>query len=302
MATIKKYNGSTWENAVVRKYGTASEIIVPPTTIYCDGSNITTYTIKGNTVQNGTPTPSNPVDVSGVGVRTENLFPPDTPWYRNNNSSALVKTDAQNDRIKSDIIPISDSYSYLSIEMFNPPQIDGWYLASIRFYGDDLTTTIPSTGTNPRAIPTGAKWYSLLYATNTGYIDDSTKTALQNAQIIAAYGDTVPTSFEPYGYKIPILTNQQTIDIYIGDLPLLKSLDGTAVDEISNGTLTRRVDSDGSVLPTPTTTQITMPSIPTTDGANSITVDTTVQPSEFTATWTGWHDSSAKEYDGTNWQ
>lgn len=35
--------------------------------------------------------------------------------------------------------------------------------------------------------------------------------------------------------------------------------------------------------------------IPTTEGANSITVDTTVQPSEFTATWTGWHDASVKE-------
>lgn len=43
-------------------------------------------------------------------------------------------------------------------------------------------------------------------------------------------------------------------------------------------------------------------SIPTTDGANSITIDTTVQPSEFTATWTGWHDSSVQEYDGTDWQ
>ena len=43
-------------------------------------------------------------------------------------------------------------------------------------------------------------------------------------------------------------------------------------------------------------------SIPTTEGANSITVDTTVQPSEFTATWTGWHDSSVKERDGSQWQ
>lgn len=42
--------------------------------------------------------------------------------------------------------------------------------------------------------------------------------------------------------------------------------------------------------------------IPTIDGANTITVDTTVQPSEFTATWTGWHDSSVKEYDGSDWQ
>ena len=67
MATIKKYNGSTWENAVVRKYGTASEIITPPTTIYTDGTAISTYIIKGNTVQSGTPTPSNPVPVVGVG-------------------------------------------------------------------------------------------------------------------------------------------------------------------------------------------------------------------------------------------
>jgi hypothetical protein len=42
-------------------------------------------------------------------------------------------------------------------------------------------------------------------------------------------------------------------------------------------------------------------SIPTTEGANSITVDTTVQPSEFTVTWTGWHNASVKEWDGQNW-
>lgn len=41
--------------------------------------------------------------------------------------------------------------------------------------------------------------------------------------------------------------------------------------------------------------------IPTTEGANTITVDTTVQPSEFTATWTGWHNATVKEWDGQNW-
>ena len=173
MADSKKYDGSQWEHSL-RKQTTASEIIVPPTTIYADGTAISTYTIKGNTTQSGTPSPSSPISVNGVG---------------------------------------------------------------------ELETTGEHTGE----------------------------------------------------YKIPISSGQQTIDIYIGDLPLLKSLDGTAVDEISNGTLTRRVDSDGSVLPTPTTTQITMPSIPTTEGANSITVDTTVQPSEFTATWTGWHNAAVKE-------
>jgi hypothetical protein len=55
-------------------------------------------------------------------------------------------------------------------------------------------------------------------------------------------------------------------------------------------------------LATPTSTTVTAPSIPTTEGANSITVDTTVQPSEFTATWTGWHDASVQEWDGDSWE
>ncbi len=48
-------------------------------------------------------------------------------------------------------------------------------------------------------------------------------------------------------------------------------------------------------LNTATTETVTVPSIPTTEGANSITVDTTVQPSEFLATWTGWHNAYVKE-------
>jgi hypothetical protein len=71
------------------------------------------------------------------------------------------------------------------------------------------------------------------------------------------------------------------------------------------------------VLATPETTTVNEPlmkigdyadtvsnatAIPTTEGANSITVDATVQPSEFTATWTGWHNAAVKEYDGSDWQ
>ena len=71
MADSKKYDGSQWEHSL-RKLTTATADIEP--TIYTDGTAITSYTIKGNTVQNGTPTPSNPVDVNGVGEKTANLF------------------------------------------------------------------------------------------------------------------------------------------------------------------------------------------------------------------------------------
>lgn len=289
-----------WQHSL-RKLTTATEAVENP--LYSDGTPITAYTIKGNEEHTGTPSPSNPITISGVGNKTANLLPTNIAWYLNNNSSAMDKSDVSDIRIKTDVFPVSDTNAYLTVGGFNLPNIDGLYLATIRFYGDDLTTAIPSTGTNPRAIPTGAKWASLLYGTNSTTFDTSTiKSQMQVAQITAIYGQTAPLSYIPYGYEIPISSGQQTIDIYIGDLPLLKSLDGTVVDEISNGTLTRRVDADGSVLPTPTTTQITMPSIPTTQGANSISVDTTVQPSEFTATWTGWHNAYVKEYDGSDWQ
>ena len=307
MATIKKYNGSTWENAVVRKYCTASEIITPPTTIYADGTAISTYTIKGNTAQSGTPTPSNPVEVNGVGERTENLFDKNsmyvTNYYLNASDGQYQKSSSTN--LCTIIVPVEPSETYtITITSYTkrigffanyPHEADYPESYTNRSTGSYTTSTITLTA------PSTAN-YLVVYCyssteRNAGYtIDD----VISNIMLVE--GDTAPTNYIPYGYKIPISSVQQTIEIYIGDLPLLKSLDGTAVDEISNGTLTRRVDSDGSVLPTPTTTQITMPSIPTIEGANSITVDTTVQPSEFSATWSGWHDSSVKEWDGSDWQ
>jgi hypothetical protein len=191
--------------------------------------------------------------------------------------------------------------------------------------------------------------------------------------------------YEPYGYKIPILTAQQTTNIYLGSVQSNRQikklvLDGTESAYTytyngTNGVALRNVletnynHVDGLcthypvatsnvgdslwigagnanlyfvgildimgyttytqfmqycadqyaagtpvtvwyVLATPQTTTVNEPlmkigtyadtisnaaSIPTTDGANTITVDTTVQPSEFTATWTGWHNAYVKE-------
>lgn len=71
MADSKKYDGSQWEHSL-RKLTTATEAVENP--LYSDGTAITSYTIKGNTVQDGTPTPSNPVAVNGMGDKTANLY------------------------------------------------------------------------------------------------------------------------------------------------------------------------------------------------------------------------------------
>ena len=46
----------------------------PPLSFTAKGKPLTAWSINGNTVQNGTPTPENPVEVQAVGDRTANLF------------------------------------------------------------------------------------------------------------------------------------------------------------------------------------------------------------------------------------
>jgi hypothetical protein len=370
-----------WQHSL-RKLGTATETIQSGDTIYADGT-AATLSLKGNEQHTGTPSPSNPVDANGVGERTENLFPATTNWYRNNSSDPSRTEDIQDTRIKSDIVPISGDGETISVATFNMPDISGLALLALRFF--DSAKTEISSGLPPIAIPVGAKYISLLYGTATGGITDATKSQMQSAQIMVVYGNSIPTSYEPYGYKIPISNGQQTTNIYLGSVPLDKN--GTAVDTIEDNTLykvTNRSVLTGSenwtlqsinqygmanfylanvltgldiskgilcshgerqttgisqtttegflannngeiyfrinsttastvsefqswlsgqnpqvtflyTLATPTSTTVTAPSIPTTDGANTITVDTTVKPSEVTATYTGWHDASVKE-------
>ena len=65
--SIKKYTNGSWTPAC-RKYGTETDSITTlPATIIGDGTPISSYTIKGNMEQNGTPTPSSPIYPSECG-------------------------------------------------------------------------------------------------------------------------------------------------------------------------------------------------------------------------------------------
>ena len=96
---FQPYSSTGWLHSL-RKLTTATEAVENP--LYSDGSPITAYTIKGNTVQDGTPTPSNPVDVNGVGERTANLC---NGWeYGNIDTSGNEQ--ASNTEMRTGYIPI----------------------------------------------------------------------------------------------------------------------------------------------------------------------------------------------------
>lgn len=235
--------GNTWNTIGYKKYETATDTITSlPKTIIGDGQPITSYTIKGNIQQSGTPTPSNPIYPSECGERTENLFGYNVTWWRNNINDSTNHTDTSTTRIKSDIQDISDSNSYISLKIFAP--ITNMRIIGIGFFGDDVTTKLPDsttiTITNTtiiQQIPTGAKHYFILLGDDTGGITSDTKTALASAQICAIYGDVLPNTFIPYGYKIPITLGNNNYSVYLSE-PLRKISD-TADSLLSSGTASR---------------------------------------------------------------
>ena len=69
---------------------------VPPitTTYQAIGKNLKDYKIYGNSVQDGTPTPTNPVEIESVGDKTKNLFDYKTVYEPYIDSNGNISTTA----------------------------------------------------------------------------------------------------------------------------------------------------------------------------------------------------------------
>ena len=261
-----------------KKYETATDTITSlPQTIIGDGQNISAYTIKGNMTQSGTPTPSNPVYPTEVGEKTANLFNPNNRTTNSKliNGEVVTGTSLQGYYV-SDYIAINGSNASI-----NNARSYGWY---------DINKSLISYENKSYGIfrnyakPNGATYIRLEF--NASEIMSDAVYVLDGN-----YTEQTMPPFEPFGYKIPISLNNVTYPIYISE-PLRKSLDGSNVfDTIeSNGTLTRRVDANGDALATPTTEQVTVPTLTTTGTAEQFNVLTTLAPSEVSLTYHGWHE------------
>lgn len=362
----------------LRKLGAATETIQSGDTIYTNGQPISTYTIKGNTVQNGTPTPSNPVAVSGTGDRTENLYNianvVENTFIKASTTGTPLGSEISNSEWScSDYIEVLPNTEYT----VNYPKYIFATSAGLVFYtSKSVSSAIEGVTTGTQ----GSKTYTFTTPNNCNYVRFSWSNQNGNETTFVTGGTAKP--YEPYGFKIPIST-LQTINNYLGSIQSTRQInkivfdgtetgwdkgtyafyytindmyirsqvicthyeyyDGTSSSAPTNSISTasgvgtsiwiKTADHDTTtldqwkaylqaqyaagtpvtvyyVLNTATTGTVNEPlmaigtyadsisnaaAISTTDGANSISVDTTVQPSEFSATWTGWHDSSVKE-------
>ena len=179
----------------------------PPITITADGNALLDYRIYGNTVQNGTPTPENPVDVVGCGERTENLFDfnavnPDNGYAYGKQlvSDGNVYTFTQTNVSEYISITPLSSYTFTYGSQYNDVYAV-LYNAKREF--------VRSIRYNGRKVITYQSQEDETYLRLT-YLRSKENTVMLNLGSAAL-------PYEPHGYKLPILSNSIVTNIYLGE-------------------------------------------------------------------------------------
>ena len=227
---IKKYTNGSWVSASYRKYGTETDAITTlPATVIGDGTPISSYTIKGNMEQNGTPTPENPIIPSGCGERTENVMP-SAPAETKSSNGVTITCDGNGVytlsgtalsgtyivfRFKDFTIPISVGQSGQgTMSLFNTVPSDQIGMAFLNGNTAIDAWSINSANRKSNSYNTmsGAVCNAIqFYVPAGGNCDCVIKPCFTNDSIY-------PASYIPYGYKLPITLGSTTTNIYLGEV------------------------------------------------------------------------------------
>jgi hypothetical protein len=211
---------------------TATDTITDlPKTTYNDGTNAT-VAIKGNMQQSGTPTPTSPITPSECGERTENLLDYSTfvNDYWLNNNTGLPQPYNNGGRIAT-TSPIDVNNVNNVTFNFTSGVANTQFMYSL-FNGSTLIERVTGLSRETTIdVSNGDTLYLCLYRT-TGL--PITISDVSNAMLNV--GSTAKP-YEPYGYKIPIVSGGVTTNVYLSE-PLRKI--GDYADTIAaDGTVTR---------------------------------------------------------------
>ena len=171
------------------------------------GRPLKDYKIYGNSTQDGTPTPDNPVEVQSVGEKTKNLLPND--WESgfisvssgaNQNSLIYVRT---KDYFTFDI---AKNY-YISSDSIDTSTTISWY-----FYDENKTFIRRLVSYKDRTI--GTSDCQVTIPTNTVFFRLAVLTTDINIKVQIEEGSTA-TEYEPYHkYDIPIVVRGKNLIKY----------------------------------------------------------------------------------------
>ena len=170
-----------------------------PVTFVADGTPLLDYIISGNTVQDGTPTPDNPVMPQGTGERTGNLWDED---YANISSTAIYRP-----------LFVGDGVFTLSTNFkINNGITDIFLLSGNVSSGISSSTNGAYEGKNITAQSVDG-YITIAYRANARPSSGS----LPYCKTMLNSGSTA-LPYEPYGYKIPISSANTTTPVYLGEV------------------------------------------------------------------------------------
>lgn len=171
------------------------------------------YLISGNTVQYGTPTPSDPVDVVGCGVGTGQLaLSYNATGYVTVYSAALFAD--------FDIKPNTEyTLSFDALQGAELYTNENIFTSSMRIVTDGSRCYV--TRTTKSSIPASQ------YISGSGWLLLKNALTLQSdpqiANIMLNTGSAA-LPYEPYGYKLPLTVNSTEYPIYLGNVPTTRRI------------------------------------------------------------------------------
>lgn len=271
----KRVNGS-WHDIPYYVHNTSTDAITTlPAVLYPTGATATVG-LKGNTVQSTTPTPQNPVMPQGCGD--------------------LETTGEHTGQYK---IPISSANTTTPVYLGEVETI-----RRIR----KLVLTGEETGWTKSGTYQGSFFAQVLINININAQTDPVMYAVCSHAQIVRFGNFVSGTATLTG-----TTTTKSINLWIGEPEwTVDDFKAYLAQQYAAGTPV----TVWYVLATEETAVVNEPlmkigdyadevsnvSIPVTAGGDTISVGTTVQPSEVTANYHGWHNGAVKDYENGDWQ
>ena len=237
MNAKKRVNGS-WVDAPYYIHKTAADTFTTlPVDVYADGNNATVG-LKGNTTQSGTPTSHNPIMPKGCGERTANLYPLDASKLH----VGRIENDGTIDYEIGTLTVEPGSVTYEANEAWR-----GFYTDFIQV-NEKEKLTFSSTNSTTMALSCSC------YDENDNFLGKATAqstastrtftllTGTKKVRVSVTSSDTTytilrpmlnsgstPLPYEPYGYKIPVVTSADGTEpiitpIYLGEVETTRKI------------------------------------------------------------------------------
>ena len=216
---IKKYSSGQWVDASYRKYESATDTITSlPADVIADGQSASADII-GNMVQTGTPSPQSIIIPSECGDKTANLFDYKTAYAQYLSGDDVVITPPQmtaekqyftNSEVGTEITISVYAKTVTSNRVYIRASINGTNVNSNTISRNNsglITVTVTPTSTND--------YFNLTYGDGGDYNTFN--------QFMVNTGSTA-LPYQPNGYKIPILFNSTTTNVYLGEVQSTRNI------------------------------------------------------------------------------